>query len=565
MFTGPSQGLKVKNIILGPVKVSDAPLDSAQLTCLFRDGDFAAVLTPAPNDTWQVYFPERKTPINGFSMKAEVAVKDLLAAFNTNNKNAIAVILDEGVPIGIIDGNTIAQKLWQEILHLECHLSTLMDTVDEAITVIDRENNVIGWNRRAEELYQIPCSKIMGRKITQFFSSLVVTNVVNKKEVRDAYHQPRPENHVLINARPVIYDSETILGSVCSERDITETVNLHNELSKASSQVNLLKSEIKKYSGPSDSFGKLHGHSKKLLEVIVLAKKVATTNTVVLIRGESGTGKELFAESIHSYSSRRDKPFIVINCGAVPPTLFESELFGYQPGAFTGADKKGKPGKFELAHNGTIFLDEIGELLPEMQVKLLRVLQNKRFYRVGGNEPIAVDVRVIAATNRNLEEMIREGTFREDLYYRLNVVSLDIPPLRTRKEDIPELVYLFTREFCNYHNRNIVQIDPEVMNIFLNYAWPGNIRELRNVIERMVIMAENDKITEENLPISLKLTKFKNSYHEGSTLMDVAEKAEKEVILQALDGSGGNKSKAAKILGIPRSTLYYKMNKLGVS
>ncbi|MFZ7103172.1 MAG: sigma-54 interaction domain-containing protein [Peptococcaceae bacterium] len=565
MFSGPSRIMDIKKIMRKPVLQIDL---EENLNEEIKETGLAAFLVPCGEQEWKVYRKiedvRKGKAARGYSVEAEMPIPRLLQVI-TANTDKTAVVVENKRPLGIIEAGTLLPVLWQEINFLECQMSTLMDTVHEAITMIDKENNVIGWNRRAEELYQIPCTLIMGQNIAEFFSSLVVTNVINKQEVRDAYHQPRPENHVLINARPIIYSAETILGSVCSERDITETVNLHNELSKASSQVDILKNEIKKYNGPADAFAKIYGHSKRLLEVIGMAKRVATTSTAVLIRGESGTGKELFAESIHNYSSRRTKPFIVINCAAVPPTLFESELFGYNPGAFTGADKKGKPGTFELAHNGTVFLDEIGELQPEMQVKLLRILQNQHFYRVGGSEPIKVDVRVIAATNRNLESMIQEGTFREDLYYRLNVVSVEIPPLRKRKEDIPELVYLFTREFCSLHNRNIVQIEPEVMNIFLNYAWPGNIRELRNVIERMVIMAENNRMTEDNLPVGLKLTKYKTIHHEGSTLIDVTDRAEKEVILQALDGSDGNKSKAAKILGIPRSTLYYKMKKLGVA
>ncbi|KJS81419.1 MAG: hypothetical protein JM58_16620 [Peptococcaceae bacterium BICA1-8] len=564
MFSGPSRTLDLANLTLKPIKVVNKVLSQEEVDQLFKELGLEAILINIELKCWQVILKSFPYKIfDGFSVENETPLNQVFSAFHAN-RGKFGVVFEDNEPRGVIDPYILHTTLWQEILHLECEMNTLMDTINEAVTMIDNENNVIGWNKRAEDMYQIPSATIMGKNIGQFFSSLVVTDVVNKKEVRDKYHQPRPENHVLINARPILYQGKTILGSVCSERDITETVNLHNELSKASSQVNLLKSEIKKISGPADAFGRIYGHSKKMLEVIGLAKKVATTKTAVLIRGESGTGKELLAESIHNYSTRRDKPFIVINCGAVPPTLFEGELFGYQAGAISDADKKGKLGKFELAHNGTIFLDEIDAMQPEMQVKLLRVLQNMHFYRVGGSEPVRVDVRVITATNKIFEQMIEDGSFREDLYYRLNVVSLEIPALRDRKEDIPELVYLFTREFCNQHNRNIVQIDSEVMNIFLAYLWPGNIGELRNVIERMVIMAEDDKITEENLPISLKLTKFKKIYYEGSILGEVADRAEKEVIRQALEGASGNKAKAAKILGIPRSTLYYKMNKLGI-
>ena len=509
-------------------------------------------------------------PLLGFSFPLSGTFLELMDSFKAYPGETAVLLDSENVPLGVIDPSILTTLMWEEIRRLSSSMSILMDTVNDAVTVIDQNNTVIGWNKKAEDLYGIAGKTIIGEDIQKFFSSLVVTHVINtdlpkKKIIRENYHQPLPGTHVLINASSITSGDE-VIGSVCAEKDITEIVLLHNELSKASSEVRQLKKEITKIHRPDTAFRKIAGHSKGLQKTVSLARRVANTNAAVMIRGESGTGKELFAEAIHEESSRYNNPFVVINCGAIPASLFESELFGYQPGAFTGADRQGRQGKFEAAHRGTIFLDEIGEMPLEMQVKLLRVLQNKCFYRVGGNDLVEVDVRVIAATHRDLEQMISEGSFRKDLYYRINVVSIDIPPLRQRKEDILDLIYLFIREFCLQQDRDLVQIAPEVMPSMLNYPWPGNVRELRNVVERMVILAEEDLILEDHLPEAILFQRYTQAISDpDSTLTDITDRAEREIILQALEGCKGDKSKAARKLGIPRSTLYYKMKKLGVS
>lgn len=511
----------------------------------------------------------QELPLLGFAFPLSGTFQELIDAIKLHPGETAVLIDPEKVPQGVIDSSLLIALLWEEIRRLSSSMSILMDTVNDAVTVIDQNNTVIGWNKKAEDLYGIAGETIVGEDIQNFFSSLVVTHVINtalpkKKIIRENYHQPRPGTHVLINASSITNGDE-VIGSVCAERDITEIVLLHNELSKASSEVRLLKKEITKIHRPDTAFGKIAGHSKGLQKTVSLARRVANTNAAVMIRGESGTGKELFAEAIHEESSRHNSPFVVINCGAIPASLFESELFGYQSGAFTGADRQGRQGKFEVAHKGTVFLDEIGEMPLEMQVKLLRVLQNKCFYRVGGNDLVEVDVRVIAATHRDLERMISEGSFRKDLYYRINVVSIDIPPLRQRKEDILDLIYLFIREFCLQQGRDLVQMAPEVMTSMLNYPWPGNVRELRNVVERMVILAEEDLILVEHLPETIRFQRYTQTISDpDSTLNDISDRTEREVILQTLEGCRGDKSKAARKLGVPRSTLYYKMKKLGV-
>ncbi|SCY16855.1 sigma-54-dependent transcriptional regulator [Alkaliphilus peptidifermentans] len=309
------------------------------------------------------------------------------------------------------------------------------------------------------------------------------------------------------------------------------------------------------------SIGKpIIGKSSELKHVLELVEKVAETNATVLIMGESGTGKELIASAIHYSSNRKEKPYVKINCGAIPDNLIESELFGYERGAFTGAAAR-KIGKFEMADKGTVFLDEIGELSQTVQVKLLRVLQEKEVDRIGGGQPIKVDLRVIAATNRDLSLMVKEGSFREDLFYRLNVIPIHLPPLRERKEDISVLIDYFIDKYTKELGRTSMKLDEEVKNKMINYQWKGNIRELENVIERMVILSDNNVITSKHLPREILFDELKDVQftlpEDGIELDEI----EKNMIIQALERTEHNQTKAAKLLGITRHTLIYRMEK----
>lgn len=464
----------------------------------------------------------------------------------------------------------LCQELLLENLLQASRWNALLDVLEEAICVIDAENRVVGWNRRAEMLYGIAAAEIIGQPIGKFFSNLMVTQaMLDGRLVREAYHKPCPGTHVLINAQPVRMDGK-IVGGVSAERDITEVVNLNQQLSEAGNEVRSLREEIDKIQATADEFSAIYGHSPLVMEAVRVARRVAATNVSVLLRGESGSGKELFASAIHRASGRRGQ-FVAINCGAIPASLFESELFGYAAGSFTGADKKGKLGYLEQAHAGTLFLDEIGEMPKEMQVKLLRVLQEQRFHRVGG-KPVHVDIRVIAATHRDLEAMIARGDFREDLYYRLNVVTILLPSLRERRDDIPELVHRGIQHFSQVHGKQIRRLEPAVMAALLDYEWPGNVRELYNVLERMVILCDDAVLTLANLPSGLT-----NDYAAGGTgaalqpqtrpaagqsLTDTTEAMERDLIGRVLAEVNFNKLLAAKKLGIPRSTLYYKMKSL---
>jgi len=305
--------------------------------------------------------------------------------------------------------------------------------------------------------------------------------------------------------------------------------------------------------------------SQKMEEVINVAARVADSKANVLITGENGTGKEVLAKAIHYISPRKDSAFVAVNVPALTETLLESELFGHEKGAFTSADKM-KKGRFEIAHGGTIFLDEVGDIPQSIQVKLLRVLQEHQFERVGGTEKIEIDVRIIAATNKELEQKIKDGTFREDLYYRLNVVSIKIPPLRERKEDIVPMIENFIEKYCKENNKVTLDISKEAADVLMKYNYPGNVRELENIIERAVVLTRGKVITLNDLPMNIKGFKEEKTLaalSEG-TLTEQVEELEKQLIFDALQESAGNQTKAGKLLGLTERNLRYKLKKYNI-
>ena len=304
------------------------------------------------------------------------------------------------------------------------------------------------------------------------------------------------------------------------------------------------------------------GESSAMRQVFETVQQVAPTRTTVLITGETGTGKELIAKAVHNLSPRKNGPFVAVHAAALPSTLLESEMFGHEKGAFTGAVER-RVGRFELADRGTLFLDEVGELEPLMQVKLLRVLEERAFERVGGAKTLQVDVRLVAATNRDLKKLVNEGKFRDDLFYRLSVVAVNLPLLRERREDIPLLVKAFLDEFNRENGKQVRELSPEALNLLLAYDWPGNVRELRNVIEQMVVLAHADRLTVRDVPPQVRgaadLTKI-SAVRTGMTV----EEAERQLIIQALKETDGNRTKAAQRIGISRRTLHRKLKEYGL-
>jgi DNA-binding NtrC family response regulator len=314
------------------------------------------------------------------------------------------------------------------------------------------------------------------------------------------------------------------------------------------------------------NYKRIVGNSPAMQPVYELIEKVSPTDTAVLVRGESGTGKELVAHAIHFNSRRKDKPFIKVNCAVLAEGVLESELFGHEKGSFTGAAGK-RIGRFELANTGSIFLDEIGDISLSTQVKLLRVLQEKEFERVGGTESIKADVRVIAATNKNLEEAIKKGQFREDLFFRLNVVPINVPPLRDRKEDMERMSFHFLTRYSLEANKKITKIEKKALDLMTRYNWPGNVRELENAIQRAVVLADSDTIYPSNLPLDIQTFQKDEYLHylkEDASLTEKVENYEKELILKAMEKANHVQTKAAKLLDINRTALIYKLKKYGL-
>jgi len=344
--------------------------------------------------------------------------------------------------------------------------------------------------------------------------------------------------------------NEELLAKV---RVMLRIKDLHDDLKREKDKNILLTQALEK----RYSFGNILGKNTQMQAIYELISDLSNTDSTVLIQGESGTGKELIARAIHFNSYRKNKPFVVANCSAYSQNLLESELFGHEKGSFTGAIRR-KIGRFELAHGGTIFLDEIGEVSPPTQILLLRVLQDYRFERVGGEETLEVDVRVIAATNKNLMEEIRKGTFREDIYYRLNVIPIFVPPLRAREDDIPLLASHFLQKFSQEKGKEVTSFSPEVMEILLAHSWPGNVRELENVIEHAIIIAKQEKILPKNLPQYLLQQPLPTK--QLISLQD----HEKNLIMKTLEETNWNKHQTAKKLKINRSTLYGKMKRYGL-
>ncbi|MFT4415250.1 sigma-54 interaction domain-containing protein [Fredinandcohnia humi] len=528
-------------------------------------------------DNTLYYLSDRDfTNWNSWEPTSTISITDSLFTLLEKMKQTenVMVLNEEGQAIGFVNGLLLSNHLINSYQYLHAYFDAVIQTLDASVTVINQVGEVLVWTEGAENIFSIKKEEILGKPITQFFDIDMLEIIKTLKEGRKIYrhqHQPRSDLFVLINSHPV-YLHNQIVGAVVSETDITSQVRLNQELFHVSTKVHHLEKEVAKLSPAKDPFHSIKGNSPAIKRTIELVKKISSTDTTVLISGDSGVGKELFAKAIHELRESHNSPFIPINCGAIPPTLFESELFGYERGAFSGADNKGKRGKIELARGGTLFLDEIGEMQLEMQVKLLRVLQEKKYFPVGGTKEISANFRVIAATNRDLRKLVEEGRFREDLFYRLNVVNLSIPPLRERKEDIIELTHYFLYEFSVRYSRPIHGVSQEVMYQLLQYEWPGNIRELRNVIERLVVFATDGTIKVEDLPFTHQAPKIfpqqeiiDDETHDIGLLTDELKKYERKIILDALKLEKGNKLACAKRLGITRATLYNRIKKLHIS
>ncbi|PEI94993.1 sigma-54-dependent Fis family transcriptional regulator [Bacillus pseudomycoides] len=418
----------------------------------------------------------------------------------------------------------------------------------------------------------------IGKHCTEVVENTRMHIIVKTGQV-EIGHIQRVNNHNIIATRIPIVKDDKIIGAIgkIMFHDIQQFKVLADQISAMESKLSYYQTELKRLQEGRLSFQSIIGESAKMKEVKTMALKVSKSRSTVLIRGESGTGKELFAHAVHRASPRARGSFIRLNCAAIPRDLLEAELFGYEEGAFTGAKKGGKLGKIELAHKGTLFLDEIGDMSLDMQVKLLRVLQEKEIERIGGTKIQKIDVRFIAATHRNFREMVQRGEFREDLYYRLNVFAIDIPPLRERKEDMIHITEFLIRKLNGELGSSVLSLDERVRDIFMEHDWPGNIRELENVLERAMNVVEGTIIQVPHLPVYLRKKDLEEElYHEIFTadqeknemsysLQTEVESAEKRVITRALEKTAGNRKEAAELLGIHRASLYRKIERYGMS
>jgi len=449
----------------------------------------------------------------------------------------------------LLDGKKLLEAE-NEIYRL--NLEAIFKSLNDGIITVDRGMRVIEANEATRNICGFSPEEIVGKKFGKIISrcnkpchKVLKETLKTKKTIREfrveCGHQVRSGQIVLLTSSPLMDREKKFVGAVLVARDITRLSDLEKKLKERHKFQNII------------------GKSLRMQEVYRLIEYLADTETSVLITGESGTGKELVARAIHHRGKRADKPLVTVNCSALAETLLESEIFGHVKGAFTGAIKD-KAGRFKLADGGTVFLDEIGDISPIVQLKLLRVLQERQFERVGDSKTIKVDVRVIAATNRNLKEKIRLGEFREDLYYRLKVVEIAIPPLRKRLEDLPLLVNHFCRLFENSFNKKIDGVSDEVLTNFMNYPWPGNVRELQHAIEHAFVLCRGRNITLDHLPSEIVGYSKGPSRARGKKFVN-----EPHEIQQALDKTDWNKAKAARMLGISRQTIYRKINEFGLA
>lgn len=508
----------------------------------------------------------------------DIAVKEVISISEESNllrcrdimlENNIGrlIVIKEGKVVGVVRQEHIRDFYYMKIEEISKIIKSAIDYIHEAVCIIDNKGTVIVWNTNAEKLYNLPKEKILGEPLYKFFPNAIDIEVLKTmKTVENRYHEPRKGTHIVISAAPIILDNK-LMGVISTDKDVSEMREISDKLKEATKQVDFLKKELEKISNRESSA--IIGKSKIIQQKIEIAELAAKSNAPILILGESGTGKEIFAKYIHKASGLKGE-FVPVNCSAVPKELFESEFFGYEEGAFTGARKSGKAGYFELANNGSLFLDEIGDLPMDMQSKLLRVLQEKTIRRLGSEQDIEVNVRIISATNRDLEELVRKNKFRMDLYYRLNVIKIELPPLRERKEDIILFIKSFLEELNEEYDKNIKGIETAAVNVLSTYKWKGNVRELRNVIEQMVVLCRDDIITKDMIPEYIiseaekgtEIDKFKK---ENIGLREMLFNYEKLLINKALEDSKGNITEAAKILKIPRSTLHYKIDNYGVN
>lgn len=438
----------------------------------------------------------------------------------------------------------------------------LMELAYDGIVVVDQDGIITLFSKAYADFLGVRVQDVVGKHVKDVIPNTRLPLVLKTGKPEESQLQLIKGDYILASRIPLMKDGKIIgaIGKVLF-RNIEELNTLHRRMSQLQQEVDQYRTKSAGLNQAKYSFHHIIGESDKMQLAKTIAEKASLTDSNVLLTSESGTGKELFAHSIHQGSVRSMKPFIKINCSAIPSELLESELFGYEEGAFTGARKGGRSGKFESADGGTLFLDEIGDMPAGMQAKLLRVLQEREVERIGSQHPLKVDVRIIAATNQNLPDMVEKGLFRADLYYRLNVIAIRIPPLRERPSDIDQLVPYLLEKICSHLGKYIEDVSPKTVQLLKSYSWPGNVRQLENILECAVNLLDGTVITPRDLPEIVTGTPSEN---EIKSMRELLVDTEKDAIIKVLNFTNGKKAKTARLLKISRSNLYERMNRLNL-
>ncbi|MBC2460083.1 sigma 54-interacting transcriptional regulator [Clostridium beijerinckii] len=545
-----------------------------------RDGKLISIVTKTDLMKAILNKLEMNTKLETLNLKkvitinSEMNIEDVLKY----NVGRLPVIDKNNKIIGIITHtdfiNDLVEKISKKCRDMKntklglTELDSIIECSYDGIYITDGEANTIKINNAYESITGLKRAEVLGRNMKDLEKEGVISQsatllVLKNRRTTTIQQEFKTGVKVLVSSNPIFDKNGKIIMVVTNVRDVTQLYELKEQLQKNKEITLKYVSEIEEMRTQLLNTSEIVAEDHKTIEIIQLANRIAKVDTTILMLGETGAGKDQIAKHIHKVSKRSKKQFIKVNCGAVPASLIESEFFGYEKGAFTGANKEGKIGLFEMASGGTIFLDEVGELPMDMQVKLLRVLQEMEVVRIGGTKPIKIDVRVLAATNRDLEDMIKKKQFREDLYYRLNVIPLYIPPLRERKHDILPLINFFLTQLNKKYNFNKI-FASDALNCMYEYNWPGNVRELKNIVERAVIMSEDDKIKRSDLPKNIigsnGMIVTLNTFEEGINLKETLDAIEKKLIKKAYD-KYGNVRAAAKSLGIDASTFVRKRQK----
>ena len=449
-------------------------------------------------------------------------------------------------------------------------IEILINFYNHSFTIIDKDEKLIYWSDRASEIFNLKHEDVIGKDIKEIFSEdqlLILEALRKNRPFEKKRHQATPNIFVDIKAEPISVGGE-VLGAVVSEVDVTSQLKKEKELQDLKSKVNILSDSVKHLN--NDNHFKNIIYKSAIMENLKnQIEKAAKTNANILITGETGVGKELFAQAIHK-TSGLEGDLIPLNCGAIPMELFESELFGYDGGAFTGANKGGNKGKIELAHDGTLFLDEIGEMPLEMQVKFLRILQERKYFKLGGKKEQTTNFRLVSATNKRITELLASETFRLDLLYRINVINIHIPPLRERPDDIESLFYYYLLQLSDKYQNNLMYADRQLLQEIRAYEWPGNARELINVVERLVIFSNGSTLDNSIFHQYLKEVgsdRGRPAYslpEDDLGLKDYVDRVEADYIRQVIENNDYNIEKSAAALGVSRPTLYAKIKKFKI-